>query len=220
MYLGSERQKEDIEVLDEGSVKEDAEAEAGEATYTADKYNVDPTLDFTALNELTDDVAYRTLNYYFNDQIPTKKNEYTGKFKGYNLIMICAESFSPAAIDKDLTPTLYKLVNGGFVFNNYYNTFPNVTTNGEYTFCTGLLPDLTRSKSQRQLLRLPQQLPALLHGQPVLGAVGHPVLRVPQLQGQLLPQRRDPSQYGLPLLLRWQRHALYNKLARLRLGDV
>lgn len=25
---------------------------------------------------------------------------------------------------------------------------------------------------------------------------------------------------GLPLLLRWQRHALYNKLARLRLGDV
>ncbi len=149
MYLGSERQKEDIEVLDEGSVKEDAEAEAeaGKATYTADKYNVDPTLDFTALNELTDDVAYRTLNYYFNDQIPTKKNEYTGKFKGYNLIMICAESFSPAAIDKDLTPTLYKLVNGGFVFNNYYNTFPNVTTNGEYTFCTGLLPDLTRSKS-------------------------------------------------------------------------
>lgn len=88
MYLGSERQKEDIEVLDEGSVKEDAEAEAGEATYTADKYNVDPTLDFTVLNELTDDVAYRTLNYYFNDQIPTKKNEYTGKFKGYNLIMI------------------------------------------------------------------------------------------------------------------------------------
>lgn len=59
MYLGSERQKEDIEVLDEGSVKEDAEAEAGEATYTADKYNVDPTLDFTALNELTDECAYR-----------------------------------------------------------------------------------------------------------------------------------------------------------------
>ena len=29
------------------------------------------------------------------------------------------EAFSPYAIDKDFTPTLYKMANEGFVFNNF-----------------------------------------------------------------------------------------------------
>lgn len=147
MVIGKEAAQEEIEVLDEGSVKEDDAATSDSAIYSTEDYNVDPTLDFTELNTLTQDDSYLTLNQYFAEQTPTKKNEYTGMFEGYNLIMICAESFSPAAIDPKLTPTLYKMVTGGFVFNNYYDTFPNVTTNGEYTFCTGLMPDLTRSKS-------------------------------------------------------------------------
>ena len=66
--------------------------------------------------------------------------------RDYNLIYICAESFSTAAIDPELTPTLYKLANSGFVFNNFYNSFRNTTTNGEYAFCMGLLPDFSHNK--------------------------------------------------------------------------
>lgn len=114
--------------------------------YTPDKYNM-LDIDFSALNESTEDKDTKTLNNYFKTVVPTEKNAYTGKFKGYNLISICAESFSPYLIDPEIMPTLYKLANGGFVFNNYYNSYQSVTTNGEYTFCMGLFPDLSRNKS-------------------------------------------------------------------------
>jgi len=77
---------------------------------------------------------------------PTKKNEYTGIFKGHNLITICAESFSCHLIDKELTPTLYKLSTEGFVFNNFYGSFESVTTDGEFCYCLGMFPDLSRGK--------------------------------------------------------------------------
>ena len=33
------------------------------------------------------------------------------------------------------------------IFNNYYNAYPNNTTDGEYSFCLGLWPDTTRGKN-------------------------------------------------------------------------
>ena len=77
--------------------------------------------------------------------MPTSKTQYTGLLKDYNLITICAESFSNLLIDPERTPALYKLATHGFIFNNYYGTFGSNTTIGEYTFCTGLYPDLSRS---------------------------------------------------------------------------
>ena len=50
----------------------------------------------------------RQLDEYFSKQTPTNKNDHTGMFKGCNLILITAESFSYMAIDPELTPTLYK----------------------------------------------------------------------------------------------------------------
>ena len=52
---------------------------------------------------------------------PTNRNEYTGMFKGYNLIYLTAEGFSTYAVREDLTPTLYKMLNSSFIFNNYYS---------------------------------------------------------------------------------------------------
>ena len=59
------------------------------------------------------------INDYINSDSPTLQNEYTGMFKGYNLIYITAESFSEIAISEELTPTLYKLTHTGFIFDNY-----------------------------------------------------------------------------------------------------
>lgn len=62
-------------------------------------------------------------------------------FEGKNLIAITAEAFSPLAVDKDLTPTLYKLVHEGFNFTNMYSPIYYVSTSdGEYVTLTSLLP--------------------------------------------------------------------------------
>ncbi|MBR7033238.1 MAG: sulfatase-like hydrolase/transferase [Clostridia bacterium] len=119
-------------------------------SYSADKYNVIEELDFRTLAEQSgeDEDAFRELDRFFTTASPTEKNEYTGMLKGYNVITFCAESYSPHFISKELTPTLYEMIHHGFVFENYYGSFPSVTTNGEYTMCTGLLPDMTRTKTQ------------------------------------------------------------------------
>ena len=108
-------------------------------------YNV-LNIDFDALNELTDKKKIKAINDYCASLTGTNQNDYTGMLSDYNLIVICAESFATGAIDPALTPTLYRLANEGIVFNNYYNTFPNTTTDGEYSLCLGLYPDGTRSK--------------------------------------------------------------------------
>ena len=81
------------------------------------------------------------MNRYFSQREPTLKNEYTGLFKGKNLILITAEGFSRYAIDPVLTPTLYKLSTEGFVFNNFYTPIWGVSTSdGEFVATTGLIP--------------------------------------------------------------------------------
>lgn len=106
--------------------------------------NVLSAIDFEKLKLLTNDGGKKDLCDYFASLSGTNKNEYTGMMKDYNLIYICAEAFSSHAIDPVVTPTLYKMSQGGIVLNNYYNSFKNTTTNGEYAFMTGLWPDVSR----------------------------------------------------------------------------
>ena len=103
-------------------------------------------IDFSTLMNYEEDERIGQLNKYFSTIRGSNKNEYTGMFEGYNLIEICAESYSPILVTEELTPTLYKLTHEGIVFNNYYTSFPNTTTNCEYALCMGLFPDLTRNK--------------------------------------------------------------------------
>lgn len=111
------------------------------------EYNKYDYLDINKIKENSDNQSIINICDYLNTQTPTTKNEYTGMFEGYNLIYICAESFSRLAIDPEITPTLYKLANNGIVLNNYYNAFKNVTTNGEYALLTGLWPDTAREET-------------------------------------------------------------------------
>lgn len=98
-------------------------------------------LDFKAFSQSTSDENLKWLNDYIQACEPTMKNEYMGMFEDYNVILITAESFSPWAVSEKYTPTLYKLVNSGFVFNNFYTHGYTATTVGEYILCTGLLPN-------------------------------------------------------------------------------
>ena len=116
-------------------------------TYNCNSYNVIEGIDFTALADSTDSDILKATDEYLANVTPTRKNNYTGLLKDYNLITICAESFCPWFISEELTPTLYKLSHTGIIFQNYYGTFQSVTTNGEYTMCMGLYPDMSRTKT-------------------------------------------------------------------------
>ena len=105
-------------------------------------------IDFASLAEETDNAAIKTINEYLASVEPVNKNEYTGMFEGYNVIMLTCETFTPLAVRRDLTPTLYKLVHSGMYFENFYTPYwITSTSDGEYTVCTGLLPDTQKSNS-------------------------------------------------------------------------
>ncbi|OCA83394.1 hypothetical protein A8F94_19525 [Bacillus sp. FJAT-27225] len=98
-------------------------------------------LDFEAMAAAEKDQELKNMHTYFSKVQSTEKNDYTGKFKGYNLIFITAEGFSPYAVNKDVTPTLYKLVHEGYNFKNFYNPIWGVSTSdGEYVATLGLIP--------------------------------------------------------------------------------
>ena len=101
----------------------------------------DNKLDIDFSEIASNDGNVQWLNEFFSKSVPTKKNKYTGMFKGYNVIFITAEGFSGYMIDKELTPTLYKLTHQGFVFNNFYTALHYTsTTNGECQNLLGLYP--------------------------------------------------------------------------------
>jgi len=98
-------------------------------------------IDFQKLASQETDEVIRKMHQYFEEVEPTAKNDYTGKFEGYNLIFITAEAFSPYAVHPEITPTLYKMVHEGYNFTNFYTPLWGVSTSdGEYVACTGLLP--------------------------------------------------------------------------------
>jgi lipoteichoic acid synthase len=104
------------------------------------EYNI-MDIDFSDLISTEKNQGIRDMHNYFQAQEPTAKNKFTGKYKGYNLILITAEAFSPYAVREDVTPTLYKMVHEGYNFTNFYNPLWGVSTSdGEYVACTGLIP--------------------------------------------------------------------------------
>jgi phosphoglycerol transferase MdoB-like AlkP superfamily enzyme len=108
-----------------------------DALYAKQIYN----LDFDKLIANAPNDTVKALHEYFANVTPTNMNSYSGKFAGYNLILITAEGFSPYVIDKKLTPTLYRMATEGYQFTNFYNPVWGVSTSdGEYTLCTGQIP--------------------------------------------------------------------------------
>ncbi len=98
-------------------------------------------IDFGYLLENEKDQEIALMHKYFAGLEPSRKNEYTGLFEGYNLIFLTAESYSHLAIDKEITPTFYKMTHEGMHFTNFYNPSWGVSTSdGEYVATLGLIP--------------------------------------------------------------------------------
>jgi len=95
-------------------------------------------IDFDRLIANSSTTAEKNAHVWFSSREPTLKNEYTGLFEGKNLIVMTVEAWAPAAISKELTPTLWKMKNEGFVFENYFcSMWGGSTATGEYAAITG-----------------------------------------------------------------------------------
>lgn len=96
--------------------------------------------DFAQLAQTEQNSRIAAIHKYVNTVSPTMKNEYTGMFKGKNLIIITAEAFSKEVIDPELTPTLYRLANEGICFEDYYQPmWGGSTSSGEFSVLSGLV---------------------------------------------------------------------------------
>ena len=95
-------------------------------------------MDTAALIAAAPNNTIKDLSTYFTSQSGSKQNDYTGIFEGKNLIFLTLEGFSYKAVSEELTPTLYKMMTEGFVFNNFYDTiWGGSTATGEYANITG-----------------------------------------------------------------------------------
>ncbi len=120
--------------------KKNQEKQVEEDVVEIIEYNV-MDIDFSKLigNEKNEEV--KAMHKFFQSMEPTAKNDMTGKYKGYNLILLTAEGFSPYAVHKEVTPTLYKLVHEGYNFSNFYTPIWGVSTSdGEYVALQSLIP--------------------------------------------------------------------------------
>lgn len=98
-------------------------------------------LDFAALAGNKTYGSIRDINTYLASLPAAKENQYTGLFRGKNLILITAEAFSTQTIDPELTPTLYRLATKGIRFTDYYQpAWGGSTTTGEFSNVVGLIP--------------------------------------------------------------------------------
>ena len=127
LVFGFEQELEEEVVIDEPKEKEEKVYEPNTITLNLDK--------------ATSNAEIQKISNYIKSDKGTLKNEYTGMFKGYNIVYITAESFSDLGVDEKLTPTLYKLTHTGFKFNNFYAPYVLSTIGGELQSLTGLYPD-------------------------------------------------------------------------------
>ena len=119
--------------------------------YSNIKYNV---LDYKFDSFKSSNKQITNLNNYFNNEVPSNKNEYTGIFKDKNLIYITAEAFYPLAINKELTPTLYKLYSESMKFNNFYTPIYNCSTSdGEFISLLSLVPGVSTCSMDKTIGR-------------------------------------------------------------------
>lgn len=98
-------------------------------------------IDFAALAQSAPDDTLKAMHQWFGAREATLQNQYTGAWRGKNLIFIVAEGFSRYAMTPETTPTLWRLSHEGFVCDEFYNPLWWVSTSdGEYVADTSLIP--------------------------------------------------------------------------------
>ena len=93
-----------------------------------------------------DKALKKVVDYYNNNEITNKKNEYSNIYEGMNVIVIHAESLQTVALesafnDVEVAPTIKRLAGEGIYFSNHYSQVGvGTSSDAEFTFSTSLMP--------------------------------------------------------------------------------
>ena len=93
-----------------------------------------------------DNAAKDFRDYYDNNQIELKENDFTNIFEGKNLIVLHAESIQNAAINQEfngnqVTPNFNRIKDEGIYFSNFHaQASSGTSSDSEFTFSTSLFP--------------------------------------------------------------------------------
>ncbi len=85
---------------------------------------------------------------YSKEDIP-ENNNYTGKYKDKNLILVQLEGMDNWLVTEEETPTLYKMMNEGINFTNHYSYYNGggSTFNSEFAVNTGFITPLSYTQN-------------------------------------------------------------------------
>lgn len=86
--------------------------------------------------------TYAEIDAFFSEQKNESQNELTGIFEGKNVIIFMMESMDDWLITQENTPTIYRLMNEGICFKDFYTPgYANgYTFNTEFAFNTSIYP--------------------------------------------------------------------------------
>ena len=93
------------------------------------------------------DIAF--LKEEYSKENDKKKNRYTGKQKGNNLIIVQLEGIDSWLINKNDTPTLYNMMRNSINFTNHYSYYNGggSTFNSEFAVNTGFITPLSYTQN-------------------------------------------------------------------------
>lgn len=123
-------------------------------------------IDFAALADSASNSTLSSIHRYVASRTPSRQNEYTGMFKGKNLILLTAEAFSPWFISEELTPYAVPPDPRGLRLHQLLPARLGAVHHRR-RICRPHRPAAHMDRQQRQLLGQPQRLYAAGAGQPV-----------------------------------------------------
>ncbi len=113
---------------------------------------------------------------FFNDRELHFDNSMSGVLKDKNLVMIMAESLDTYAIHPDFTPNLYRIMNSGWNFTNFYAPlYYRNTADTEFMVQTGYYPNRNVQLSMHSYSQnyFPNTLPRLFAKEEYISASYH-----------------------------------------------
>ena len=106
-------------------------------------------LTFIVKEKKEDESQIEFLSSLFNGKEEKHKNEYTGAFKGKNLIFLQLEGIDNWLVTKETMPNLYSLMSKSINFTNHYSFYNGggSTFNSEFAVNTGYLTPISYTKN-------------------------------------------------------------------------
>ena len=106
----------------------DEEPEDAEPVLVPERKRVINDTQWKSIAASEENANMQTIDKYLMSKSITQPNEMTGIFKDYNFIYFMVEAGDYLMIDKDLTPTLYKMYTEGIHFSNHHTPLYSCAT--------------------------------------------------------------------------------------------